>query len=306
MAFEPDTPATPSPSATLILVRDGSTGMEVYLTRRSAGSSFMPGTYVFPGGNLEPADRDMHFWQTHVDLPADRLARVLGGPPDRMLPIAVAAIRETWEEAGLLLAAPAERIAGAGRFQSDGPPFKRRIRESGLCLQVSLLGRWHHWITPRRMPQRFDTFFFTAPVPRSQIGRPDHHETVHAVWVNPRRALTQNLHGRLPLSPPTLVTLAQMLDFSSADQLMAESRSRAWPAPIMPRLWPLDNGALIVEPWDPDYDRPTVRVDPAGLESQVLPVGAPFSRLWRHGGICRPVRYPDPAEKGALCCRDLL
>ncbi|WP_372677494.1 hypothetical protein [Desulfosarcina sp.] len=283
-------PATPSPSATLILARQNEAGVEVYLLRRSAGSKFMPGTYVFPGGNLEGEDMDAAYWKNRVDLSEDLLARTLDGDVDRMLPFAVAAIRETWEEAGLLLAAPMHGFSRPGQAAKNGTPFTRRVQDGGLGLSISKLGRWHHWITPELMPRRFDTFFFVAPVEQNQRCRPDNHETVHGTWVNPEKALTENAQGSLPLSPPTLVTLHQLLPFTDLDTLMAEARNRSWPAPIMPRLWPLEKGALIVEPWDPDYAHETVNVDIARLEADLLPVGAPFSRLWRHQGICRPVK----------------
>lgn len=289
-------PATPSPSATLILARHHDAGVEVYLLRRSADSKFMPGTYVFPGGNLEAEDMDAAFWQDHVDLSLDQLAGALDGEVDRMLPFAVAAIRETWEEAGLLLAAPMQGNASPERVAENGTPFIRQIQGGGLCLSVSRLGRWHHWITPELMPRRFDTFFFVAPVGHDQRCRPDNHETVHGTWINPRTALTENAQGALPLSPPTLVTLHQLLPFADLDTLVAEARSRSWPKPIMPRLWPLDDGVLIIEPWDPDYARETVRVDTDRLEADVLPVGVPFSRLWRHQGVCRPVKYRGKTE----------
>jgi 8-oxo-dGTP pyrophosphatase MutT (NUDIX family) len=283
-------PARPSPSATLILARQHIAEIEVYLLRRSAASKFMPGTYVFPGGNLEPEDMDAAFWQDYVDLPMDQLARALDGEVGQMLPFAVAAIRETWEEAGLLLATPVQGFTGPEHVAKSGTPFTRRIQDGGLGLSISKLGRWHHWVTPELMPRRFDTFFFVAPVGQNQRCRPDNHETVHGTWVTPRKALTENDQGTLPLSPPTLVTLHQMLPFADLDTLMAEAQSRSWPAPIMPRLWPLDNSALIIEPWDPDYGRKSVNVKIDRLEADVLPVGAPFSRLWRHRGICRPVR----------------
>jgi len=289
-------PATPSPSATLILVRQHEAGIEVYLLRRSAASKFMPGTYVFPGGNLEAEDMDSTYWKSHVDLPQDQLARMLDGDVDRMLPFAVAAIRETWEEAGLLLAAPMKGFSGPEPVTKNGTPFTRQIQDGGLGLSISKLGRWHHWITPELMPRRFDTYFFVAPVGQDQRCRPDNHETVHGTWANPLKALTENDQGTLPLSPPTLVTLHQLLPFADLDTLVAEARHRAWPAPIMPRLWPLDDGALIIEPWDPDYTRESVSVTIDRLEADVLPVGAPFSRLWRHRGICRPVRCRGKTE----------
>ncbi len=290
MTVTPSHPATPSPSATLILARQHDAGIDVYLVRRSAASKFMPCTYVFPGGTLEPEDMDTTFWQDHVDLPVKQLGPALGGAVDRMLPFAVAAIRETWEEAGLLLAAPAKgprRLEEAGEKKT---PFTRRIQDDGLCLSISKLGRWHHWITPELMPRRFDTFFFVAPVGQDQRCRPDNRETIDGTWITPQKALTENEGGALPLSPPTLVTLHQLLPFSDLDTLTAEARHRAWSPPIMPRLWPLDNGALIIEPWDPDYDRKSVRVDIDRLEGDLLPVGAFFSRLWRHRGVCRPVK----------------
>ena len=286
-------PAIPSPSATLVLARKQATEIQVYLLRRSPASKFMPGTYVFPGGNLEPQDMDIAFWLNHVDLPVDQLAQALDGKVDRMLPFAVAAVRETWEEAGLLMATRRQAGSCPDQGGNNGTPFTRRIQEDGLVLSLSRLGRWHHWITPELMPRRFDTFFFVSPVEPGQDCRPDYHETVHGVWVNPRTALAKNMQGTLPLSPPTLVTLHQMLPFTDLDTLMAETRNRSWPAPIMPRLWPLDESLLIIEPWDLDYTRETVTVDTTRLERDVLPVGTPFSRLWRHQGICRPVRHPD-------------
>ncbi len=283
-------PATPSPSATLILAREGEAGIEVYLLRRSAASKFMPGTYVFPGGNLEPEDMDVAFWQDHVDLPVEQLEQSLDGAVDRMLPFAVAAIRETWEEAGLLLAGPMKGFSGPEPVAKNATPFTRQIQDGGLGLSISKLGRWHHWITPELMPRRFDTYFFVAPVGQDQRCRPDNHETVHGTWANPLKALKENNQGTLPLSPPTLVTLHQLLPVADLDTLVAETRSRSWPAPIMPQLWPLEKGALIIEPWDPDYACESVNVNIDRLEADILPVGAPFSRLWRHRGLCRPVR----------------
>lgn len=293
MAVQSHHPAAPSPSATIILVRQHEAKMEVYLLRRSAASKFMPGTYVFPGGSLEDQDMDAVFWQKHVDIRIDQLDRVLDGEVAQMLPFAVAAIRETWEEAGLLLATPIGRHDLSEDVTHRGTSFTQLIQSQGLGLCLSKLGRWHHWITPELMPRRFDTFFFTAPVEPGQRCRPDNHETDHGAWVNPREALLKNADGSLPLSPPTLVSMHQMLPFVDLDALMAEARYRSWPTPIMPRLWPLKKGALIIEPWDPDYTCPTLSVDVESLETDLLPVGAPFSRLWRHGGICRPVRHPD-------------
>jgi 8-oxo-dGTP pyrophosphatase MutT (NUDIX family) len=286
-------PVPPSPSATLILIRQHKAATEVYLMRRSSASKFMPGAFVFPGGSVEVDDRDIAFWCNHVDIPMDRLLHCLDGEADRMLPFAVAAIRETWEEAALLMATPKKAIVDMTSDRHGPSSFAQQIQSNGLDLSISRLGRWSHWITPERMPQRFNTFFFLAAVDKDQDCRPDNHEADRGVWINPKRALAENERGSLPLSPPTLVTLHQMLPFPDLDTLVAESRSRSWPAPIMPRLCPLETGTLIIEPWDPDYASDTVCVDVQPLKEDYLPVGAPFSRLWRHQGLCRPVRHPD-------------
>jgi 8-oxo-dGTP pyrophosphatase MutT (NUDIX family) len=283
----------PSPAATLILARQPRSEIEVYLLRRSTSSKFMPGVYVFPGGSVDPDDMNVAFWLKHIDLPSAQVPLALDGSASRMLPFAVAAIRETWEEAGLLLATPLPKIESARRVDTRGIPFSRRVRSDGLCLSVSKLGRWHHWITPELMPRRFDTFFFVASVEANQVCRPDDHETVHGLWINPRQALVENARATVPLSPPTLVTLHQLMRFADLDELMADVRSRRWPPAIMPRLWPLERSALIIEPWDPDYNRDEVSVDLNRLDADLLPVGAPFSRLWRREGVFRPVRRPE-------------
>ncbi|BBO72908.1 NUDIX hydrolase [Desulfosarcina widdelii] len=309
--------------------------MELYLLRRSAASRFMPGVYVFPGGRLEAEDRDTDFWLGHVDLSEKEMPAALNGRPETILPFAVAAIRETWEEAGVLLAGPMARGGGpatapatkdfnspsfrrrpessafpegriksgmteadpctdpANRRPAGGLSFKRLAGTRDLILSTSKMAYWSRWITPQSMPKRFDTCFFIAPVKRNQRCRPDNRETVDGIWISPREALTKNSDGSLPLSPPALVTLHQMLSFADLREMVVEARNRTWPAAITPRLWPLEKGGLLVQPWDPDYERDTVRVDEYRLQKDVLPVGAPFSRLWLSGGVFRPVRNPD-------------
>ena len=122
--------------------------------------------------------------------------------------------------------------------------------------------------------------------------RPDNRETVNGIWIAPADALAESHAGRLPLSPPTLVTLQQLLAFNDLDMLIDEARQRPWPPPMLPRMWPLEQGALILEPWDPEYAQASVIVDEADLASMVLPAGAPFSRIWLHHGNSSPVRCP--------------
>jgi len=309
--------------------------MEVYLLQRNPASRFMPGTYVFPGGRLEIEDRDTDFWINHADLSEQESLAAVNGSQEAILPFAVAAIRETWEEAGVLLAeakvkgtgpsiVPAtqdfnlpsfRRRPGSSGFpecriasgmtepapctdpvnhrSAGGRSFKRLAEEKNLILSTAKMAYWSRWITPQSLPKRFDTCFFIAPVKPDQECRPDYRETVDGIWISPAEALTKNSDGSLPLSPPALVSLHRMLSFADLRKMIAGARNRKWPAATMPRLWPLEKSALLIQPWDPDYDSDTVRVDEDRLQKDVLPVGAPFSRLWLSGGVCRPVRRPD-------------
>ena len=280
----------PIPAASLILARPAAGGPEVCLLQRSAASRFMPGSWVFPGGWIDAFDHDAAFWGAHCDLApeaiAERLAR--GIDADTALSAAVAAARETFEEAGVLFA---DRV----RADRSAPPartgFRRCFEEGAARLALSALAPWSHWITPVGMPRRFDTRFFAACLPSGEEVRPDGRETTAAIWTLPRRALEENMAGRLPLSPPTLATLHELLRFATLDRLQAETGRRGWGDPILPRLVPLGNarGALIVEPWDPMYASAEISIDVAVLEQRVLPVGEPFSRIWNLNGFCRPV-----------------
>jgi hypothetical protein len=156
-------------------------------------------------------------------------------------------------------------------------------------LQLSRLAPWAHWITPEAFKPRFDTRFFLAFVPPDQECSPDGRETTHGTWVTPAQALASNLRGETPLSPPTLVTLQELLQYKTLTELQDEVRQRRWGGPRLPRVFRQEKGAVIVEPWDPMIHKEDVEFDPATLKSLVLPVGEPFSRLWLCEGIWRPV-----------------
>ena len=287
------------PSATVILVRPAKTAFHVYLLRRSPHSGFMAGQYVFPGGIVDPDDRDVSFWKQKVDLDEEGVEQAIGGsiPTQEALSFGVAAIRETMEEAGVLLA------SGSDAFHGQIERIRQRRLTEGLSrgwlteitqngdgmLSVSALRRWSHWVTPKGMTRRFDTRFFLAVMPDDQLCAPDQRETVHGLWASPEEGLQGNLDGEVPLSPPTVVTLHQLLAYPDVEALMASPSTRSWQAAIRPRMVKLDEGAVIVEPWDPAYHRDTIPIDPAGLHSAVAPVGRSFSRIWIRRGWCRPV-----------------
>ena len=287
-------------AATVILTRERAGGLQVYLLQRNPNSGFMGGHYVFPGGVLEPEDYHTRLFQAHSDLDLEALDRRLGGglTSARALAFCVAAIRETLEEAGVFLARNEdcfeEQVIELSRLRLTGKLPKgwlvSLVRGTRWRLTLTALSHWSHWITPVLMKRRFDTRFFLAEMPADQICRPDLRETVHGLWESPERALTGNLVGKIPLSPPTLVTLHEMLAYRRLNDLQAASHRRPGDQAILPRWVPLPEGAVIIEPWDPLYREKDIQIDPGRLPGAVLAVGEPFSRIWYDGNIWRPVR----------------
>lgn len=284
-------------ASTIIPVRQGRGGVEVYLVRRSARAGFMAGNYVFPGGVLDPADRDAQRWADAVDLGPTELGERLGEGLswERILAFGVAAIRETFEEAGVFLGetGSAEGLSRVLEQRRAGLLGKEWLVEEtasrGWRLAFSALNCWAWWVTPAGMSRRYDTRFFLASCPADQVCSPDGREVVEGVWTTARAALAANLTGAMPLSPPAAVTLQELLRFDDEATLLAGARTRTWGSALAPRLVIFEGGPLLVEPWDPEYSKEELVIDPERLQRSVLPVGEPFSRLWSDAGVWRPV-----------------
>jgi len=181
-----DSPATPRPAATILLLRDGAGGLEVLMVARAREVDFASGALVFPGGRVEPADAAL--------APAE----------DPLGTFRVAAIREAWEECGLLLArppAPPEGLEGA---------FVAHLAGLGLSPDHAALTPFAHWVTPLHSPKRFDTHFFLARAPQGQEAVHDGHEMVEAVWMRPAEALEEAEAGRRTLVFPTRLNLGRL------------------------------------------------------------------------------------------------
>jgi 8-oxo-dGTP pyrophosphatase MutT (NUDIX family) len=289
----------PRPASTVVLVRAQATGLQVYLVKRSGQSRFFPGTYVFPGGTVASEDTDADLWLAHSDLDLPGVERRLGNTlaPRESLAYAVAAIRETFEEGGVLLASRAEEadsgmqaICATRKVKKLSKGwFKEWAASGGWHLQLSRLAPWAHWITPETFKPRFDTRFFLAFVPADQECSPDKRETTHGAWVTPEQGLAGNLKGEIPLSPPTLVTLHELLRYQTVSELQDEAAGRGWGEPRLPRVIPVEKGAVILEPWDSEIRAKDMSFDLDTLKKLVLPVGEPFSRLWLYEGIWKPV-----------------
>jgi 8-oxo-dGTP pyrophosphatase MutT (NUDIX family) len=298
MSRSTERPKKPKRAATIILIKESSGELQVFLLRRSGRSGFFPSTYVFPGGTVDLEDLNAELWREHGDMDVDAISGSLGGglSVEEAIAYGVTAIRETFEEAGVLLAVKDEGTEShqnsiRNRRISDGLDkdwLRELVVSEGWTLAFSRLARWAHWITPELMAHRFDTRFFLAFVPPDQECTPDTRETTHGIWVSPAQGLAANLEGQIPLSPPALVTLQELLHYRDIKDLEKEARSRSWGEARLPRLIPLPEGSVILQPWDP-MRHLEFEIDPNTLSESVLPVGAPFSRVWYHEGVWKPV-----------------
>lgn len=218
----PDAP--PRPSATVILVRPGVDGPEVLLTLRPASMAFAADLYVFPGGAVDPADGDARLAARSVLSPADASA-ALGGALAGKEAIArfMAAIRELFEEAGVLLAEPlppAEAAEAARAELNAGRSTLVDVADAlDLRLRTDLLVPISHWTTPPVMPRRFDTRFFAAELPAgAEVTFPGDEVAEHR-WSTPRAALEAMAAGEIAMWIPTSATLQQLEHASGVDQL---------------------------------------------------------------------------------------
>lgn len=293
-------PKNITPAATVILTRTHADELQIYLLKRSHKSGFMAGNFVFPGGTVDSEDRRFNVWKTHVDMDLNDISSKLGGdiPDAEALAYGITAIRETLEEAGVFFAhrrneinGDLERVCNMRLVEKlEKGWFIHLVAKEHWCLTVSALSRWSRWITPELMQRRFDTRFFLASIPSGQICRPDSRETTLGLWISPEQGLAGNLDGKIPLSPPTLITLHELLKYSNMSDLITEANQRTWGDSLLPRLVPFDKGAVIVEPWDPMYRQKEIKINYDQLPMSLLPVGKPFSRIWYDEGIWKPVR----------------
>jgi 8-oxo-dGTP pyrophosphatase MutT (NUDIX family) len=213
-------PATPSPAATLVLLRDqAETGVEVLLIQRHRASQFAAGDYVFAGGRIESDDNppDAAAWCTGLDR--TQAARVLGlaRDPGHALGYWIGAIREAFEEVGVLLAygtdgSPARvddvRFVEYRRAcHADNRAFWDMLRAERLTLATDQLVYFAHWITPEERPLRFDTRFFAAPMPAGQSAVADDKEIIDVRWLSPAGAFAARERGEISLRLPTIRNL---------------------------------------------------------------------------------------------------
>ena len=264
----------PRPAATLILVRDAAAGMEVFMIRRTESAAFMGGAHVFPGGGVDAKDASAELAEHCHGLDDVEASRLLGLERGGLAYWA-AAVRECFEEAGLLLAHDAEGEYADLNEAQRAPIFAQwresvragratlaeLCREQELRLAAGRMAYYSHWITQPGRPRRYDTRFFVAEAPASQTPSHDNSETVGHAWIQPTEALERHRRGEMQLVFPTIKTLESIARFNSAAALMEFARSPRKMPIMTPRTAKSRDGTKLLVPGDYAYAE-VGRLDP--------------------------------------------
>ena len=256
------------PASTVMLLRDSEHDMEVFMMQRTTTAAFASGMYVFPGGRVDDVDGASELddlCEGLTDAEASDLLRV----PSGGLAYWVAAIRESFEEAGVLLARDErgefvrlndpdsqQRFAEARHAVHDGAlSLAEFCRQEGLRLAVDTISYVSHWVTPVGEKRRFDTRFFVAVAPPAQDLMHDDKETIASLWVTPTDALGRARRGELAMIPPTVANLQFLAPHHSTSAAVAAAQTIGVPTPIVPKLRYGSDGRVVevLFPDDPDY-----------------------------------------------------
>lgn len=265
----------PRDAATVVMLRDAPGGLEVFLLRRHGLSDVLGGAYVFPGGKIDAADAAL---LAQLDQPVAALHAALGEaetPPELAASCYVAALREAFEESGVLYAhgAGAGQVAQAAERLRQGLGFGEVLAELALRLDTRSVLPWSRWITPKMASvssKRFDTRFFVAAVPAEQTARHDEVEATESVWLAPRAALERYRDGHIELAPPQIMSLAHLARHRSVASVFAAAAARRPPC-IQPEPRDVEGLRVLCYPGDPWHS----------VREQALP--GPTRLTWREG-----------------------
>ncbi|HEY7168595.1 MAG TPA: NUDIX domain-containing protein [Candidatus Binatia bacterium] len=232
----------PRRASTVILLRRGEReGFEIFLTRRPEGMAFLGGMYCFPGGTVREEDSSPELLRRCYGLTPAAARKVLGSrfAPGEALSFWIAAIRELFEETGVLLAADAATLgqrlhpsqpdlaSTIGRYErkkddANVASFQTVLETRNLVCDLSRLHYLSHWQTPSEQPIRFDTRFFLTLLPEHQSPLSSSPEVTHSVWVTPDEALKRFENNELPMIFPTFASIRRLGDFDSLEALLSE------------------------------------------------------------------------------------
>jgi len=245
----------PAAAATVVVVRDASPRPEILLVQRHRATAFMGGAFVFPGGRVETSDGDDALVARVAGLDVASAEARLSEPGLGVMASAlfVAAIRETLEEAGVLLSStPRSDAAEVRATLAAGTSFDGVARERGLTFDASRLVPLSRWVTPAVERKRFDARFFLAKVDRDEVATHDAHETVAARWSTAADAVASHLAGEIDLPPPTLRTLELLARFETADAMLEAARASKPPL-VRPVFRDLSGSWVLALPGDEEH-----------------------------------------------------
>jgi 8-oxo-dGTP pyrophosphatase MutT (NUDIX family) len=240
----PGAAVVPVPAATVVLVRDGAHGPETWMMRRVKGMAFAPGAAVFPGGRVDPRDADVSI-------------RWLGPEPEQFAArmqidaaaareLVTAALRELFEETGLLLASPppAEGLDAARRaIESRDLPMAQFLADHGCALNADALHPWARWVTPPVEKRRYDTWFFVSALPAGAEARAVSSEADQAGWMAVDEVLRAYAAGQMHVLPPTVTMLRGLAAAGTVAGILATVPHRSL-APVHPQVTLLPDGSV--------------------------------------------------------------
>ena len=225
-------------ASTVVLLRDGAEGIETWLLTRVRGMAFAAGASVFPGGRVEASDAELPFTADGAALTASRY----GVDEARARALLGAAVRETFEETGVLLSTPVADLSGARTDVEAGRiSFGDLLRANSLTIDAEALRPWSRWVTPVGEVRRYDTHFFVGALPDSAEAQDVTSESSAASWSRVGEALEAAQRGERIMLPPTLATLASLVPFASVAEALDASAARSLEA-VQPTISPGPDG----------------------------------------------------------------
>ncbi|GAB2925373.1 NUDIX hydrolase [Streptomyces mayteni] len=237
------TPVEPRRAATVLLLRDGAAGLEVFLLRRRTSMAFAGGAHAYPGGSAEPDDGSVRR----------------------------TAVRELFEETGVLLAAPAAdpgRLFAAADDEDRRAPFAELLARRGLVVRGDLLGAWARWITPEFEARRYDTWFFVAALPPGQRAGNASTEADRTEWLPPAAAVAGYERGELLMMPPTVATLRQLLPHQTVASALAAAAAGGEPEPVLARARLVGDEVVLSWPGYEEFEKRLPTEAPPGAEER--------------------------------------
>ncbi|GAB2563506.1 hypothetical protein GCM10027269_17200 [Kribbella endophytica] len=238
------TPSEPRPASTVILLRDTSAGPEVYLLRRQQSMAFAAGMTVFPGGRVDATDSSIA--DSWSGPKPEWFGERLGCSAETAAAYVAAAVRETFEESGVLLAGPSTETVVSDTTGADWEAdrvaledrslgFAEFLHRRGLVLRADLLAPWAHWITPEFEPRRYDTRFFVAALPPGQVTRDVTSESDQVAWMRPADAVVAVDAGQMLMLPPTYLCCRDITPYADVAAVLASATDRRI-TPVQPTV----------------------------------------------------------------------